>query len=146
MSQTLGDVCEAVALLDSRTRRRLVEIALENGYAAKDIAAIMGVSPAAVSRYVHESLSPSTETLCRMIYGIDDETRTRILVEAAQTLWNALERLLHAIPPSPDKMMLAEGIADKISIILAETTIYNNKKPTRDNLTQILDTGKAEQA
>ncbi|HIQ24251.1 MAG TPA: LacI family DNA-binding transcriptional regulator [Pyrodictium delaneyi] len=128
MAQELQEVCEAIALLDPKTRRRLVEIALENGYAAKDVAAIMGVSPAAVSRYIHESLSPSTETLCKMIHSIDPETRTKILAEAAHTLWRALERLLQVLPPSPDKMLLAERIADKVSIILAETTLSSRSR------------------
>ncbi|KSW11754.1 hypothetical protein CF15_02790 [Pyrodictium occultum] len=116
-------LCSALSQLDPATRRRLVEIALESGYAAKDLAEIMGVSPAAVSRYTHGSLSPGAQAVCRLITGVDPDTRVKLLAEAARRVWSMLESLLDALPDTMEKLALAEQIADKVSVMLAEATV-----------------------
>ncbi len=117
---TQGDVgyaaiCEALAALPPHDRRRLVEIALESGYAAKDVAEMMQVSPPAVSRYTRGTLAPSPGALCRLLMSIDPSTRARLLVEATRSLWRLLNQLLDNMPPTPEAEALVEEIADTIS-------------------------------
>jgi predicted transcriptional regulator len=113
------ELCCFLQLLPHTTRQRLVAEAIESGYAAKDIAELMGVSPAAVSRYVHGTLAPSPETLCRLILNIDGETRTRLLETIAESIWSSLENLLRSLPPTLRTRRLLERISDTIAELLA---------------------------
>ncbi|ABM79890.1 helix-turn-helix domain-containing protein [Hyperthermus butylicus] len=113
------ELCSFLQLLPPTARQRLVAETIESGYAAKDVAELMGVSSAAVSRYVHGTLAPSSETLCRLLLNIDEETRTRLLETIAESIWLSLEKLLHNLPPTPRTRRLLERISDTIAELLA---------------------------
>ena len=126
-------LCEAVSALPPEQRRRLVEEALAHGYAAKDLAEIMAVSPPAVSRYAHGSLAPSPGAICRLILGVDEETRRTLLRLAARQLWSLLEAVLQAMNPL-DAAELAEEIADHVAELLAETRAPTREKHRENSL------------
>jgi predicted transcriptional regulator len=112
-------ICEAISGLSPEARRRIVEEALASGYAAKDLADLMGVSPPAVSRYVHGTLAPSIGAVCRLLMAVDSELRSRLLVYAARSLWQQLEVLVNNLPSIPEVEELLAEIADKVSEKLA---------------------------
>jgi len=120
-------LCEAIAALPPEQRRRLVEEALAHGYAAKDLAEIMAVSPPAVSRYAHGSLAPSPGAICRLILGIDEDTRRKLLRVAARQLWSLLEAVLKSMEPL-DAVELAEEIADRVAELLADAQAPRREK------------------
>ena len=115
-------LCEALTMLPPESRRRLVEEAAANGYAAKDLAELMQVSPPAVSRYLNGSLAPSIGAICRLIMNIDPATRSLLLQEAAREAWRLLQQLLDTLPSTPGIEELLTEIADKVSEKL--TTIH----------------------
>jgi len=101
-------------------RRRIVEVVLAEGYTGKEVAELMGVSPSAVSRYVHGSLAPSPNALCKLYYSVDEKTRTRIAEEIASILWRFLKNVLEdIIGENVDVSNILEEIADYISLQLS---------------------------
>jgi len=112
-------LCEALASLPPAARRRLVEEALLHGYAAKDLAEVMGVSPPAVSRYTRGSLAPSVGAVCRLLMGVDPDLRSHLLIVAARSVWRQLTLLLENMPPSSEAEELLAEIADIVSERLA---------------------------
>ena len=120
MGLDAAEVCEALSSLPPEARRRIVGLVLEHGYAVKDVAEIMSVSPSAVSRYIHGSLAPSPTAICRLVLGVDEETRRRILVEAARTLWRLVEALINSASGSEDAYTVLESIADDVARLLDE--------------------------
>ena len=115
------------AYLPPHLRSRLVRIALEEGYAVKDLAEIMGVSSAAVSRYVHGTLSPSVESTCRLIFSVDDRLRARMLEEITLELLNVVENLVDTLAKTAAEkphiiLSKLEHVADKISSIMLKAT------------------------
>ena len=112
-----------VAYLPPHMRNSLVRIALDEGYAVKDLAEIMGVSSAAVSRYIHGTLSPSIESTCRLIASVDSNLRAKMLQYIALELLETVDRLvdeLAKISEAENRTVLQalEKIADKISSIM----------------------------
>ena len=112
-------ICEALAALPQESRRRIVEHAATRGYAAKDLAELMGVSPPAVSRYLHGTLAPSTGAICRLLMSIDEDTRLELLLLAAREIWRLLGALLDQLPQGPEVEKLLTEIADTLSEKLA---------------------------
>jgi predicted transcriptional regulator len=112
------NICRAVELLDKNSRKTIIEIALNNGYAVKDIAELMNVSPPAVSRYIHDTLSPSTRSICLLVARIDEETRQKILKYIAETLWLTLYDLLE----ETRDVEIVERIADDVAKLLSSIT------------------------
>jgi len=81
----------------------------------------MGVSPSAVSRYIHGSLAPSPNTLCKLYYSVDERTRTKIAEELTLILWRYLRNVLEdAIKKNIDITSILEEIADYISLQLSK--------------------------
>jgi predicted transcriptional regulator len=112
-----------IAYLPPHVRNSLVKIALEEGYAVKDLAEIMGVSSAAVSRYIHGTLSPSIESTCRLILSVDNSLRAKMLQHIILQLLDVVGRLtdeLAKISEHEGETVLhaLEKIADKISSIM----------------------------
>ncbi|HIP65797.1 MAG TPA: helix-turn-helix domain-containing protein [Pyrodictium sp.] len=101
-------------------RRRMVEIVLAEGYTGKEVAELMGVSPSAVSRYIHGSLAPSPNTLCKLYYSVDGETRERMTEALILVLWKLLRDVLeNAARENIDISNVLEEIADYISLQLS---------------------------
>jgi len=111
MTKTL---CEAINMLPKNPRKTIIMIVLNNGYAVKDVAELMGVSVPAVSRYIHDELAPSTPSICRLIESIDYRTRTQITNYVIEQLWSTLSKLLREEAPST----IIEHIADEIAQII----------------------------
>lgn len=116
-------ICEAVSALPPEHRRKLVELAVNNGYAVKDIAELMAVSPPAVSRYIHGSLAPSPGALCRLILSVDDDLREKMIAETAGSLWRLLRKVLSTGTRRPLIAALLEKIADEVAELLEESTV-----------------------
>jgi len=112
-------VCEALTILPPETRRRIVEEALASGYAAKDLAELMGVSPPAVSRYTRGDLAPSVGAICRLLMNAEEELANRLLVLAARGIWAYLRLLIENLPPGHALEELLSEIADYVSEKLA---------------------------
>ncbi|HIP66063.1 MAG TPA: helix-turn-helix domain-containing protein [Pyrodictium sp.] len=114
-------VCSTFEILPPTLRRRIVEIVLAEGYSGKEVAELMGVSPSAVSRYIHGSLAPSPNTLCKLYYSVDEKTRTKIAEELTLILWRFLRNVLEdAIKENIDITSILEEIADYISLQLSK--------------------------
>jgi len=110
-------LCEAIELLPKRARKTIIMIVLNNGYATKDVAELMGVSISAVSRYTHDELAPSVSSLCRLLGLVDDKTKTQIIDYIVEELWSVLSKLLRETEPS-----VTERIADDIARIIMKKT------------------------
>ncbi len=111
-------VCTAVSMLPPEARRELVEVAVSNGYAVKDIAELMAVSPPAVSRYLHGSLAPSPSALCRLLLSVEPRLREEMILHTARWLWRVLRALLEALPPSDAGDAVLEEVADQLAEII----------------------------
>ena len=111
-------LCEAITTLPPHVRRKIIEKAIENGYAAKDIAEIIGVSPPAVSRYLHGSLSPSPGAVCRLIMGVEKETKLMMIKSIAKELWKLTYTVINQIHDTHEGYQLIEEIADTIAALL----------------------------
>jgi len=102
-------------------RRRIVEVVLAEGYTGKEVAELMGVSPSAVSRYIHGSLAPSPNTLCKLYRSVDEKTRMKIVEELVSILWGFLRDVLEdAAREDVDVSSILEEIADYISLQLSK--------------------------
>ncbi len=123
-------ICEAFSALPPAARRRIVELAAASGYAAKDLAELMNVSPSAVSRYVHGSLAPSPGAVCRLILGVDPGTREKLVVEGARSLWSLLSQLLSSLAGTSLVGELLEAIADDVASLIEEHTVKAHGRPT----------------
>jgi len=81
----------------------------------------MGVTPSAVSRYIHGSLAPSPNTLCKLYYSVDEKTRAKIAEELTLILWKLLRKVLEdAMRENIDVTNILEEIADYISLQLSK--------------------------
>ncbi len=110
-------LCEAIELLPKRARKTIIMIVLNNGYATKDVAELMGVSISAVSRYTHDELAPSVSSLCRLLSLVDEKTKAQIINYIVEELWSVLSKLLRETEPS-----VIEQIADDIARIIVKKT------------------------
>ena len=108
--------------LPPHVRTKLVKVALNEGYAVKDLAEIMGVSSAAVSRYIHGTLSPSVESVCRLIYSVDDSVRVKIMVEIALELLEVISNILEEIGGNDIVLHALENLADRLSSIMIKAS------------------------
>ena len=106
-------LCEAIELLPKRARKNIILIVLNNGYAAKDVAELMGVSISAVSRYTHDELAPSPFSLCRLLSLVDEKTKTQIINYVAEEIWTILRSILEETSAS-----IVERIADDIARVI----------------------------
>ncbi len=122
-------LCEAVSALPPEHRRRLVELAVNNGYAVKDVAELMAVSPPAVSRYIHGSLAPSPGALCRLILSVDDDLREKMIAETVRSLWSLLYNLLASNTDKPRIAVILEKIADEVAELLEKATVAEAASP-----------------
>ncbi len=115
-------LCEAIELLPKRARKTIIMIVLNNGYAAKDVAELMGVSISAVSRYTHDELAPSVSSLCRLLSLVDEKTKTQIINYVAEEIWAILLNVLEETSAS-----IVERIADDIArVILTKSRETSN--------------------
>jgi len=117
LAENQAALCEAIELLPKRARKTIIMIVLNNGYATKDVAELMGVSISAVSRYTHDELAPSSSSLCRLLSLVDDKTKTQITNYVVEELWSVLSKLLRETEPS-----VTERIADDIARIIVKKT------------------------
>ena len=120
-SRTLTNYCDYVEALTKEEARRIIEIVLEEGYATKDLALLIQVSPSAISRYTHGTLHPSRNTICRLLEVVDTKTRNRILTYIAQTVWRRLRSILVQIEDI-DREKILEEIIDSVSKFLTKTS------------------------
>jgi len=120
-------LCEALTALPPEARRKLVEEALLNGYAAKDLAELMGVSPPAVSRYTRGDLAPSVGAICRLLMSVDDRLRARLLTKAARSIWIYLKTIVELIEPTAELEALLTLIADNVSELLARQHVAKRR-------------------
>lgn len=116
-------LCEALASLSPSTRRRIIDETLASGYAVKDIANLMGVSSSAVSRYIHGTLLPSSESLCRLLTSVEDSVRDRILKMIVLELWKTLRLVVGSIRDKSYSREVVEYFADEIARLLEELRV-----------------------
>ncbi len=123
-SRLVAIACSLASSLGPEGRRRLVLEVLEAGYTGRELARLMGVSPPAVSRYVHGTLAPSAESLCRAferLAATDEELAVKLLAEALRALWGlvraGLEELAARDPGRARELL--EEVADAASELLA---------------------------
>jgi transcriptional regulator with XRE-family HTH domain len=123
MSLGMMSLCRAMRTLSKESRREIVALVLSSGYAAKDLAEMMGVSPSAVSRYTRGDLAPSPEALCRMLAALDEELRTAVLEKTVENTWRCLESLIDVLP-SERRLVVLEKLAEKLAekIVEAQST------------------------
>jgi len=112
--------CEVFTALTPSARRRIVEEALSLGYAVKDVAYLMGVSPSAVSRYVHGTLIPSPNSLCRLLISVEGDTRDKLLRVVIVELWKALRRVVEYVGNEVYLKEVVEYLADEVSKLVEE--------------------------
>ncbi|RUM47710.1 MAG: hypothetical protein DSY37_01690 [Hyperthermus sp.] len=122
-------ICEALSALPPNTRRKLIELVLEEAYAVKDVAELMSVSPSAVSRYIHGTLVPGTGALCRLVMNAQPELRDKLLALVAKTTWNLTYNVLKNIAAHDYASTVIEEIADEISRLLE--TIKEKHSPRK---------------
>ncbi len=111
-------ICSAL-LLPASIKREIIAILRSRGYTTKDIAEIMGVSLPAASRYIHGSLIPGNESICRAISKLVEEDADT-LVEVVNTLTRELWTVIEAITTASDYSNIKEleTIADRVALLL----------------------------
>ncbi len=112
-------VCNLIELLDSEGRRRLVRVIIDMGYSAKEVAEMAGVTASAISRYVHGSLTPSHETLCRLVVRLSGRELESLVLEAIKHVWLTLREAIARLPANL-KQHILEELADDIASMLAK--------------------------
>ncbi len=119
-NQLRETVCQLAAVAPPEARRRAVEEVAARGYAGKEIAKMMGVSPAAVSRYLHGSLAPSPDSLCNLARTIDAETVEAVAAILVEHTWKTLHDALRALAATGSNRVVAllEHMADDIAELL----------------------------
>ncbi len=110
--------CEIFTALTPSARRRIIEEILSLGYAVKDVAYLMGVSPSAVSRYIHGTLTPSPNSLCRLLMGVEDDIRDKLLITTIGEFWKTLRQALEYIKNEVYLKEAIEYLADEISRLI----------------------------
>ncbi len=78
----------------------------------------MSVSPSAVSRYVHGTLAPSPNSLCRLLMGIEDDIRDKLLIITIGEFWKTLRQALEYIKNEVYLKEAIEYLADEISRLI----------------------------
>jgi len=97
-----------------------VGLVRESGYSYKEIAELMGVSQAAVTRYMKGEIAPSPASACRLVERVDQSTRSYILASLAAELWGLVRRLIPLLDKE-DAAALLETIADQVAELMAKT-------------------------
>lgn len=115
------EYCSYIQSLAKEDTRRIIEIVLEEGYAAKDLALLIQVSPSAISRYIHGTLYPSSNTICRLLEVVDTRTKNKVLTYIAQTLWKKILVVIKQLEDT-DREKILEEITDNISSLLTKTS------------------------
>ena len=106
--------------LRQELKSAIVKKILENSYSTKDLADIMEVSMPAASRYIHGTLTPSDETLCKAIEKtkrLDEELYDTITATIIDILWNTIKKLLKQLKKQNQAKKIEE-IADEIAALL----------------------------
>ncbi len=80
---------------------------------------MMGVSQAAVTRYMKGEIAPSPSSACRLLLSLDPATRSQILASIAAELWGLVRSLINYMLKE-DSMPLLETIADQVAEMMAE--------------------------
>jgi predicted transcriptional regulator len=126
--------CEVFELLKGDERTELVRLFKEFGYSSREIAEIMGVSPPAISRYLKGTLTPSTDTLCRLASRVSSDELVRLLAAALERVWARLRSVLETLAESDAQsaVKLLEMIADDIARILASVRERGIPSPPQD--------------
>ncbi len=103
-------------------RVHIIELVAAKGYSGRELATLMAVSPAAVSRYLHHKLYPSMVSLCRLIDNVDEATVREIVEYIAHTLIEQTIKLLQELAQTDKELAykLIEELADKIAEMIEE--------------------------
>ena len=80
-------------MLGKPARKSLIEYALSK-YSAAELAGILGLSKAAISKYVSGETHPSDRVLEKLIQTADEELRAKLLERIAGELVDALIELM----------------------------------------------------
>lgn len=82
-----------IHLLSKEARLRIIELALRNR-SARELADELGVSPAAISKYVNGQMHPSDETMQRLFHILDDDELEEAYTIALEDLVEGIEELI----------------------------------------------------
>jgi len=95
---------EIVHLMSKRLRRIIIE-ELVATYTGKGLAELLGVSPAAVSKYLSGAMHPSDKTMARALTLLRGEQRNRVyqmvVDELAEGLYRSIREFYRHIEWSP---------------------------------------------
>lgn len=90
-----------IHLLSKEARLRIIELALRNR-SARELAGELGVSPAAISKYVNEQMHPSDETMQRLFHVLKGSELEEAYTIALEDLVEGLEELVQYYKRSTD--------------------------------------------
>jgi len=82
-----------IHLLSKEARLRIIELALRNR-SARELADELGVSPAAISKYVNGQMHPSDETMQRLFHILGDDELEEAYTIALEDLVEGIEELI----------------------------------------------------
>lgn len=82
-----------IHLLSKEARLRIIELALRNR-SARVLADELGISPAAISKYVNGQMHPSDETMQRLFHVLGDDELEEAYAIALEDLVEGLEELI----------------------------------------------------
>ncbi len=85
-----------IHLLSKEARLRLIELALSRR-SAKELAEELGISPAAISKYISGKMHPSDDTIRRLFRILDPEENVRAYTVILEDLAYGLEELLEYV-------------------------------------------------
>jgi transcriptional regulator with XRE-family HTH domain len=118
-TEGLASLCELASILSKEEIGEILSTIIErHPYTVKDLAELMEVSMSAASRYVHGSLKPSSETLCKLVTRLDPAARSTFRVKVLYSIWARFREAL-ASATTAEVEPLLEDIADTVSMILA---------------------------
>ncbi|MCE4603422.1 MAG: helix-turn-helix domain-containing protein [Aeropyrum sp.] len=92
----MGDELEFIHMLGKETRRRIIAILLD-GRSYRDLAALLGVTPAAIAKYISGATHPSDKTIARAIESASRTEREEIAIAIAEDLSVGLSSLVEWI-------------------------------------------------
>lgn len=82
-----------IHLLSKEARIRIIELALRNR-SARELADELGVSPAAISKYMSRQMHPSDETMKRLFHILGDDELEEAYTIALEDLVEGIEELI----------------------------------------------------
>ncbi|MET1102324.1 MAG: hypothetical protein ABWW69_07625 [Pyrodictiaceae archaeon] len=124
------DLCRGISKLIvlEEARLALIDFMLEKNFSVVELSRIMGVSPAAVSRYKSHSLVPSITSVCKLIKYVYDyytelfnELVKRLLILNWNTIISVIDFIDNVANVSEDVLKnVLDLIADDVARLIAK--------------------------